>query len=276
MQKLLTTLIVILALTVLSVLIAALFGSYTLVFAPPSDLNISQRLGLLPAITISAGVLVAILTFARERKKQELERQKHMSEVFLERVKDGFKAVIDLLSDQNNNRVTWVRAARTLLKSVELKAQISSGEYKVAYELEEERARNELYTILSLVDKKTGERVPLPPQFFYGIDDWRSCTSLDDAAIKASSSTVAYSVTIDEVPPQAHLRTLSPQSVIAIFDFVEYPKTYNDPLKSVGDWDDNWDTSHGIDQGARRYVAHTKQKYAVGGKLHDREKETSS
>jgi hypothetical protein len=276
MQKLLTTLIVILALAVLSVLVAALFGSYTLIFDPSNNLNISQRLSLLPSIVISAGVLVAILTFARERKKQALERQRHMSEVFLERVKDGFKTVIDLLSDQNNNRATWVRAARTLLKSVELKAQISSEEYKIAYELEEERARNDLYTILSLVDKKSGARVPLPPQFFYGIDDWRTCHSLDDAAIKASSSAVVYSMTIDEVPPQAFLKPLSPKSVIAIFDFVEYPKTYNDPLKSVGDWDDNWEASHGIDQGARRYVAHTKQKVAVGGKLHDNEKKKSS
>lgn len=100
MQKFLTTLIVILALAVLSVLIAALYGSYILVIETPSRPDISQRLSLLPAITISAGVLVAILTFARERKKQESERQRHMSEVFLERVKNGFKTVIDPLSDQ--------------------------------------------------------------------------------------------------------------------------------------------------------------------------------
>ncbi len=276
MQKLLTTLIVILALAVLSVLVAALFGSYILVFDTSGGLDISQRLSLLPAITISAGVLVAILTFERERKKQELEHQRHMSEVLLERVKDGFKTVIDLLSDQNNDRATWVRAARTLLKSVELKAKITSEEYKVAYELEEERARNDLYVILSLVDQKTGERTPLPPQFFYGIDDWRMCNSLDNAAVKASSSAVAYTVTIDGVPPQTHIRSLSEKSVIAIFDFVEYPETYNDPLKSVSDWDNNWDTSHGIDQGARRYVAHTKEKIAVGGKLYDRENRNNS
>lgn len=274
MQKFLTTLIVILALAVLSVLVAALCGTYILVFDPSNTLNIAQRLSLLPATAVSAGVLVAILTFARERKKQELERQRHVSEVFLDRVKDGFKTVIDLLSDQNNNRVTWVRAARTLLKSLELKTQISSDEYKIACELEEERARNELYTILSLADKKSSrERTPLPPQFFYGIDDWRTCTSLDTAAIKAASGAVVYSVTIDDIPPQDHLKHLAPKSVIAIFDFVEYPKTYNDPLKSVSDWDDNWEISYGIDQGARRYVAHTKQKVVIGGELHDLEKE---
>ena len=54
---------------------------------------------------------------------------------------------------------------------------------------------------------------------------------------------------------------LADRAVVAIFSFVEYPKTYA--------WDTNWDQSHDIDQGARRY-AHNKQKFAVGGKLHDR------
>jgi hypothetical protein len=275
MQKILTTLIVILALAVLAVLVVALLGTYALIVCSPTDLNISQQLSLLSTIAVSSGVLVAILTFSRERRKQEVEHQRHMSEVFLAQVKDGFNDTIDLISDQNNNRATWVRAARTLLKSVDLKNQIISEEYKVAYELEEERARNELYTVLSLIDEKSGERKPLPPAFFYGINDWRTCNSLDDAAIKASSSAVAYSVTIDEVLPQPRLKPLSVKSVIAIFDFIEYPKIYNDPLKLVGDWDDNWADSYGIDQGARRYVAHTKQKVAVGGKLHDLTKKSS-
>jgi hypothetical protein len=276
MQKLLKILITILTLIVLSVLVVAVFGTYSMISDTIEGTNIFQQLNLLPVIAISAGVLVAILTFARERKKQEIEQQRHMSEVFLDRVMGGFNTVIDLLSDQNNNRAIWVRAARTLLKSVELKSKITSEEYKVAYELEEERARNELYTIISLKDEDTGERAPLPPQFFYGIDDWHTCKDLNDAAVKASSEAVVYTVTIDEVPPQPYLKPLAVKSVMAIFNFVEDPKTYNDPLKLIEDWDDNYSDSFGIDQGARRYVAHTKQKHAIGDKLYDRTEEKSS
>lgn len=272
MQKFIRALIVILALTVFSALIVAIFGTCLMIFDAPKDTNVFQRLNLLPAIVISAGVLIAILTFNRERKKQDIERQRQMSEVFLDIVKSGFNTVINLLSDQNNNRAAWVRAARTLLKSVDLKSQITSEEYRMAYEVEEERARNELYTILSLRDEKTGGRVALPPAFFYGIEDWRTCKSLAEAAKMASSSTVVYKMTIDEVPPQPKLKPLAVQSVIAIFNFVEYPKSYNDPLKRVEEWDDNWERSYGIDQGARRYVAHTKQYLAIGGKLHERQK----
>ena len=38
---------------------------------------------------------------------------------------------------------------------------------------------------------------PLPPQFFYGIADWRTCKTLDEAAIQASQKITAYAITID-------------------------------------------------------------------------------
>tara|TARA_R110001592_G_C13169166_1_gene749654 strand:- start:193 stop:1023 length:831 start_codon:yes stop_codon:yes gene_type:complete len=276
MQKLITTFIVLLSLIVFGVLCVSVYVTYCQINASSNNSDLINSLSLLPAIAISAGVLVAIFTFARERGKQISERERHVSEVILSQVKEGFETVINLLSDQNNNRVTWVRASRTLLKAVNLKSKITSGEYMVAYDLEEERVRNELYTILTIKDKKTGERNPLPPQFFYGIEEWKSSKSLDDAAIKSSSSTVAYSVTLDEVPPQPFLKPLSVHSVIAIFDFMEYPEDYKEPLIEVKDWEQNWAGSHGVDQGARRYVEHTKQKHAVGGKLYDRKSDKDS
>jgi len=275
MQKLLTVLIVFLALVVAAVLMAGLYGSYALLIGAQDDLSVADRLALLPVVAVSAGVLVAVLTFVRERRRQEVERRRHMSEVFLERVKNGFDTVITLLSDQNNNRVTWVRATRTLLKALNLKEKILSEEYKVAYDLEEERARNELYNVLTLVDEDSGERVPLPPQFFYGIGDWRTCTSLDEAAIKASSRVTVYTPSIDEVPPQPYLKPIAPESVAVIFNFVEYPKHYDDPLKKVPVWEEDWARSHGIDQGARRYVAHSRQKVAIGDKLIERNRKSN-
>lgn len=276
MQKLITTLIVILSFIVFGALAIAIFVTIKEIASPSNTRALLDKLILLPGIAISSGVLVAIITYARERNKQIIEQERHTSELMLSKVKDGFDTVIDLLSDQNNNRVTWVRAARTLLKAVNLKQKITSEEFKVAYDLEEERARNELYGILSIKNEHTGERNPLPPQFFYGIEDWKKCKSIDDAAIKASTSAVVYSPTLDEVPPQPYLKPLSVKSVIAIFDFMEYPDTYSEPLKEVKEWSDNWQDSHGMDQGARRYVEHTNQKHAAGGKLYDRSKKSSN
>lgn len=173
---------------------------------------------MLPGIAVSTGVLIAAIIFVRERRKAEFERQRHVSEILLARVRDGLQTTIELLSDQNNDRMVWIRAARTLRRAMELKEQIKSEEYQVAYKLEEERARNHLNMILTVRDATTKTRSPLPPQFFYGIDDWKTTKTLDGAAISASPKIEAYSVTIDSVPPQPTLRPLSAKSVIAIFE----------------------------------------------------------
>jgi len=266
-QKSLTTVIVLLAAVAVGVLIAAIYGEYQLWFAD----DVSERFALLPGIAVSTGVLIAALTFLREKAKTEGERRRHVSEMWLAQASAGFKSAVELLSDQNNSRLTWIRAARTLLQAQRLGRQIDSKEHQVAYKLEEERARNELYKSVTVVDPKTGARQPLPPQFFYGIEDWRSDMTLDDAAIKAASKPEAFRVTIDTVPPTPGLRPLAAKSVVAIYAFVEYPKDYDDPLNDVVvEWDEHWDQSLLIDQGARRYVYHQKTTIVSNGKIHDR------
>lgn len=269
MQIFLSVIIGILGAVAFAVLGVAVFGQYQLLTA--NEIGNSERFALLPGIAVSAGVLIAALSFFRERLKAETESHRHASEVILNQASSGFKTVIELLADQNNSRITWIRAARTLLQAIKLGKQINTEEYKIAYKLEEERARNELYKLLTRADPKTKERQPLPPQFFYGIEDWQSCPSLDEAAIKASNIIEAHTVSIDAVPPSPSLRPLAARSVVAIFNFIEeYPKDYQDPLDDVTDWDENWDQKlFGISQGARRYVAHKKKKHAVDGKIYD-------
>ena len=224
---------------------------------------------LLSSIAISSGVLIAILTYSRERKKVKIESERERSKYFLEEIEKGFNEALELLKHHTNNRALWVRAARSLLRTLELKNEVKSPECIVAYNLKEERVRNELYRTLSVFNEKTGEMESLPPCFFYGIENWRDEVSLDMAAIFASSDTPVYSMDINKVPPEATLTPLSGRTVIAIFDFMEYPDDYNDPLKTIKPWTEDWQDSFGISRGARRYIAHTKEKQAVGGKLFD-------
>lgn len=268
MHQFLTIVIIILTVIAFGVLGVTVWGQYYLLTT--ENTMKSEHFSLLPGIAVSTGVLIAALSFLREKEKTDAERRRHVSEVCLAQASAGFKTAIELLSDQNNNRETWIRAARTLLQAQELAKSIDSQEYKSAYQLEEEHTRNDLYKILTIIDPKTNARQPLPPQFFYGIEDWRSCSSLDDAAIRASDKIQAFSITIDSVPPTPNSRPLAPKSVQAIFSFVEYPEDYDDPLKNIVDWDENWDRSLNIDQGARRYVAHKKQKVVIDGKIQDK------
>ncbi|WP_119627856.1 hypothetical protein [Methylocaldum marinum] len=227
---------------------------------------------LLTAVVASSGVLVALLAFSRDREKLAREREENRSKILLEQAKAGLDEVIELLQDQNNNRVIWVRAARVLLEATALGRGIKAPEYIKAYRLYEDKTRSELYRTLSTYNEETQERDPLPPQFFYGIKDWSRPISLDDAAREASPEVRVSSVSIDSVVPEPSLKPLAAKSVVAIFEFLEYPSDYTDPLQEVQVWQVDWDRSYGPSQGARRYVAHAEVTTAVGGKLHKREK----
>ena len=96
MQKFLTIVIVVLAFVAVGVLAASVYGQYHLM-AVEEGVQ-SQRFALLPGIAVSVGVLIAALTFVRERGKTEMERRRHVSEVLLAQASEGFKTVVDLLS----------------------------------------------------------------------------------------------------------------------------------------------------------------------------------
>ena len=230
----------------------------------------------LTAIVASSGVLVAILAFSRDREKLAREREENRSKILLEQAQMGLDEVLELLKDQNNNRLIWVRAARVLLEATSLGKQIQAPDFAKTYRLYEDRMRSELYRVLTIYNEDTQDRNPLPPQFFYGIKDWKRPISLDDAAQEASQEIRVSSLSIDSIVAEPSLQPLALKSVVAVFNFLEYPSDYSDPLSQVQVWQDDWDSSYGPSQGARRYVAHAEVTGAVGGKIYKREKIGSS
>ena len=224
----------------------------------------------IPSLVLSTGSLLALMTFVRERKKMQVDRAWSRSEVVLREAKAGLDEVLGLLRNQNNDRVIWVRAARSLVEAQRLGTRVEPSELREAYQLYAHRIRNELYLALTVEDAASGKRQPLPAQFFYGTDDWRAMKPLDRVAVEVSAPLKAYTVSLDELPPGPTLLRLSRSSVVSVLDFLDYPKEYEDPLKEVELWDDNWGDQTGAKAGAARYLAHRAAKYAIGGQLFDR------
>ena len=105
------------------------------------------------------------------------------------------------------------------------------------------RIRNDLYLALTIGwNPHTGNRKPLPAHFFFGLPDWREDAanevSLDEVAKKACSAygREAYTVDINKVPPEPQLYPLAEKSVMAIFDYLEYPEDFVETLDDVEDW----------------------------------------
>jgi len=223
--------------------------------------------GHLPALAISTAALIALLAYSRGKKQSR-------SEFFFKQASAGLDEAYKLLSDQNNDRVIWVRAARTLLQARKIAKDIQLEEYQRAYHLYEQKVRHSFYLALTIPGQNPGQRQPLPAHFFFGLPDWKADsdakTKLDEVAIKASNPIEAYSIVIDEVPPDPPHSPLSEESVVAIFDFLEYPEDYENPLDEVELWSKSWSDVHGASSGAARYIAHRQAKLALDGKLHDR------
>lgn len=237
----------------------------------------SDGLKYLSSFVVSSAALVALLTYLREKKRIGRELEERRSRFFFEQATVGLDEVYNLMKNQNNDRITWLRAARDLLHSINLSKQITTTEYKEAYRLVEEKIRHKLYIALTVYDEETKERNSLPPQFFYGLRDWQVERSLDEAARLASKKIIAQDVSIDKVLRPPTSLPLAEKSVVTIYDFlVEYPKEYKDPLDSVTIWGGHWDYGSvvglGIDQGARRFVNHISRHFAIDGKLHRIEK----
>lgn len=227
----------------------------------------SNRLTFIPYFVVSIAVFTALLTYLREKNKLQNEKQGNQSKIFLQLAKEGLESAYDMLKDQNNNRIIWVRASRDILHSLNLAKEISTPQYVEAYRLFEEKIRHKLYLALTELDEKTGERQSLPPQFFYGVADWKDKKPLDDVAKEASSKIKVGSVSIDHIREEPNSTPLSVNSVVAIFNFMEYPTEYDDPLKKIIVWDEGWENSFGVSQGAKRFVSHFTSHTAFNGKL---------
>jgi preprotein translocase subunit Sec61beta len=222
---------------------------------------------LLPGISIACGAMIAVLAFNRDKEYQASENCRKTDEIYLSLARESFQEVVNLLKDRNNDRMIWVRAARLLLQTMELKKKIQTQDIIKAFELAEESTRIELYMILTIQPEGSGKREALPPQFYYGIEDWETEEVLDEAAIKGGSKSAGGQVTIDKNLPEPSSKLLSKHSVVAIYEFLKFPENYDDPLPKVEVWTEGWEESHGIDQGARRYVEHASKTWAIDGKL---------
>jgi hypothetical protein len=227
----------------------------------------------LSSFVVSSAALVALLTYRREKKRMGKELEERRSRFFFEQASSGLEEVYNMLKDQNNDRIIWLEAARELLYSINLSKQISAIEFKEAYLIAEGKVRHKLYLALSIYDEKTKERRPLPPQFFYGLKDWQAECSLDNAAKLASPKIIVQTPSIDKVFRRSTNQSLAEVSVVTIYDFLDYPKEYKDPLNSVTVWEGDWDFGQnigfGIDQGARRFVYHKLTHTAIDGNLYE-------
>jgi hypothetical protein len=235
-----------------------------------------KQASILPAIAISTGVLIASLAYIRDKDKHDSDAQFRYDELQLQIAKDGFDEVYELISKLENSRVVWIRAARVLLNTIELGQLITTPQLKKAFEAHREYVRINLYQALHIEpeDPSESDDESLPPQFFYGVENWRDRKLiLDDSALASRSKVKAHRVTIDRVTPEPKNTELDTRTVVAIYDFIcTDDDSYKDPLSRITVWEGDLLGAFGIKQGPARYLEHRSRYMVSNGKLHERKK----
>ncbi|MEW8686929.1 MAG: hypothetical protein AB2556_14035 [Candidatus Thiodiazotropha sp.] len=228
-----------------------------------------DKLQILTQLFIGSGVFFAGSAYYNSIKRQRIEDNKHQSKVLLDYASKNFTRVINLLEDKNNDRVTWIRAARILLDTSSLKQKITSPEYIKAYEIEEFVCRGELYKILC-IDGENGTYDPLPTSFFFGVKNWKSMT-IEEAAIEASGNDADnFNVSLSTPVPDPKILELEISSIKAIYDFLDYGKDFKDPLKKADTkWGNNWHHAFGHVQCAKRYAYFKRNYFVKDNKIFD-------
>lgn len=160
----------------------------------------------LAALLASASVMKNIAnTNIIEQEKVKREE----SEFFLETSLEEIENVYDLLKDKNNDRATWILAARVLKNALKLSKEISQSSHKKVYELQELQLK---HSLIELFESKEYKNLC----FFAGKN--YSTTNKDSDAF----SSIFY---------ESNIISLDEDSVYTIFSFLEYPDNFEDPLE---------------------------------------------
>ena len=113
---------------------------------PNIDWNAIGSVSTALALVVGVGTLIWQIRAHNANIKQE------RSKFALESALDAYEHGLALLEDGNNNRVTWVTAARILERANEITSAISSPVHKAVMEVQRERYRIRASTILGYDD----------------------------------------------------------------------------------------------------------------------------
>jgi hypothetical protein len=157
------------------------------------------------ALTLTVGIGTLIWQIRTHNSNLKHERSKFALESALAAYEQG----LALIEDGNNNRVTWVTAARVLERANEISSSITSPVHSAVMEIQRERYRIRAGAILGYDDpEKTA-------WFFQG-----------ERADKPSQKE-------DCAAPRQRLSELAEASLATVYELASYPRGYEDPLPRV-------------------------------------------
>jgi len=199
-------------------------------------------------------LIVAVVTFIWQIISRKQEKKYTNSSFALKSALVSFEEAVKLLSDGNNDRLTWITAARILRRAENISTKVTEDIHLDVLEVQKDLYRRIFGEILGLnnLDKKAA--------FFYGS---KNLNADDDEAAKESTRGVNTSC-----GERGVLKNI-PESVLwVLWEFAQFPTSYEDPIKEgfPNDIIENSSVRF-MWPGLHDYLAHTRKYKSVIGEL---------
>jgi len=231
-----------------SILVAAVCSTIWIpnTIAEPFWKAVSLTSVLPAALLVTLGGL--LLTKSREAADADEKR----SLFYLESCITAYEEARNLLEDGNNDRATWIAAARALKHAQELSKEVSGEAHLRVLELHRLKYRRFFHEILWAK----------PAAFFYGAQN-TSITVAEAAAASTAPEERAGRTVISTV------KELSEKSLRVVWEAAQWPTGYQDPLDG-GFSEDQKGSMLVLFPGLHEYLEHTQRYASAGGKLYPR------
>lgn len=163
---------------------------------------------------LPAGLLVALAGNLLTQGKNAADTAEKRSLFYLESAGKAYEQARSLLVGENNDRATWIEAARCLGHAQSLAGEITVDAHRRVLELNSLKYRSFFQDLLA----------SKPATFFYGVSEADSL----DAAARGSTAGEERNGRITT----STLKELDEASIRAVWEAAKWPENYQDPMGS--------------------------------------------
>lgn len=240
-------------LVVLAAVLALGTAIYTAFSIRPTPPTFVEQVNKALSLAVPAGVLLALGGLLLSKAYETTDANEKTSLFYLESCVHAYEEARNLLADGNNDRGTWIAAARALKNAQGLSKNVSVDAHLRVLELHRLKYRRCFNEILS----------NKPAAFFYGTAD--PSVPLEVAAAASSAPDVRAGRTVTSTA-----RELSEKSLYAVWEAAQWPTDYRDPLDTEFSKKEEGSLLV-LFPGLYDYLEHTRNFRSASGRIFRRE-----
>jgi hypothetical protein len=168
-------------------------------------------------VATALALLVAACALVWQMISHRKEKAYTKSHFALQSALESYSQAVEILSDGNNDRVTWITSARIVERAHQIAERITEQVHLDVLEVQLERYRRQMANILGLDNPSKGA------WFFYGSQN--PGTDIETAARESTSGILTAH------GKKSQLAYLSERSLATLYELAGYPTNYEDPLR---------------------------------------------